>query len=269
MMVLTRFVSASAQDDKPEICLLDVSDVESEMEARSESQSNASPSSASHSNVLAWRWPVLILVGVTFGGLLFASVVVGSASSVKLQSSTVVNVKFAEELAAYNETVCTAISTLGACRVLLNFNHVWNTANADLCQQAMDAYTTDDVGVELALSKTSYILIYHDNVGYRFGQYISSGEFNFDTDPSTHWTVRQQTVDEVTAFRPMTMFMNVGWFKMHAMFIVLRTRPEPFPDSTANDVENCPDGCRANVWVRMKKQNGAWAIREVSVIKLE
>lgn len=165
---------------------------------------------------------------------------------------------------------CTSNSSEDTCKLLMNFNNVWNTANSEQCQKAMDMYTPKEIGVELALSKTSYVLIYHDNVGYRFGEYISSGEFNFDTDPATQWTVRQPTADEATAYRPMTMFMNVGWLKMHAMFLVLRSRPEGFPDSAANDVQNCPAGCRAELWIRMRKDiHGAWILREIAVIKLE
>lgn len=204
-------------------------------------------------------------------GLLCVGVFVRSIFSTSAGKGTGVAVTMAIEKQSKPVTdhICTSNSTDSACKFLLTFSAKWNTANAKACQEAMDTYVPQDIGVELALSKTSYILIYHENVGLRFGEYFSSGEFDFATDDSTHWTVRPFALDEVTASRPMTMFMDVGWFKMHAMFIVLRSRPGGFPGSRADDVENCPDGCRANVWVRMKKENGDWIVREVAVIKLE
>lgn len=264
-MVFAEAVAAFAQDGNPEVGLLNGSGDELDTDASSDEQRPYGVSQSPR------RWRALILSATMVLGLLCVGVVGRSASTTaavgKGATTSVVNA--ATKAQTVSDVICTSNSTEGTCALCANFALSWHTANAEKCQEAMDMYTTKDIGVELALSKTQYVLIYHGNVGYRFGEYFSSGEFNFKTDAATHWTVRQQGVDEVTAFRPMTMFMNVGWFKMHAMFLVLRSRPEGFPDSTAQTVENCPDGCRANVWLRLRKNNGVWAIREVAVIKLE
>jgi Flp pilus assembly protein TadG len=268
-MVFAQALAAFAQDDNPEVGLLNCSGDEVDTDASSDDEQR--PYGVSQPR-RRWRAALILSATMVVLGILCVGVVGRSASTTAAAgkgATSVQVVNAAIKAQTVSDLVCTSNSTEGTCKLLANFARSWHTANAEKCQEAMDMYTTRDIGVELALSKTQYVLIYHGNVGHRFGEYLSSGEFNFKTDAATHWTVRQQGVDEVTAFRPMTMFMNVGWFKMHAMFLVLRARPEGFPDSTAQTVENCPDGCRANVWLRLRKTNGVWVIREVAIIKLE
>jgi hypothetical protein len=173
------------------------------------------------------------------------------------------------------KTVCAVAKFKGACLLLARFDHAWLTPQADKeslpgCQVAMDSYARDAVDMEIGLTRTSYISIYHQNVGWRLGQYQASGEFNFWYRPNSTWTLTESGPDEVVAQHPLTVYMNLGWLKLKAMRLLMKPKSGGYPGSDVAELSNCPDPpfCPGQLRLRIARPSGNWTVAEVAVVKL-
>jgi len=161
------------------------------------------------------------------------------------------------------------------CNLMRNFGLVFDPVFPAQSQVAMDKYVPSNVNFVLALDRFQYILIYHQNLGKRLKEYMSSKQVSFEMVGVGTWKMTSVNSREFVAEHPLKMYVNLNFFTKGAMQIwpnLLKRQEAGFSDSRTTTLTNCPAGCAGKLSLKIVKQdNGAsssWRISEIAAIRL-
>merc|ERR1719422_951136 len=163
--------------------------------------------------------------------------------------------------------------------MLKKFCKLFDSNDPSTMQKAVDEYAdfaTKESGIEVALTKTRYYLMYHANVASKLKEYLPQGLFawKFGGDLTK---VEPSNKTEASVVRSGTITFDMGYSKRH-LFENLATRDLPkgqvFPYTKATKFDDC-DKCPAKMLFKVKlgglsgNATQGWKIVALKLIKLK
>uniref|UniRef100_A0A7S2MJL0 Uncharacterized protein n=1 Tax=Alexandrium andersonii TaxID=327968 RepID=A0A7S2MJL0_9DINO len=191
----------------------------------------------------------------------------GLAAGLKRQAEMV-----SEEVDADVESCTNGLQALtpdmdrGACAVVVGFERLWDTFDADKMQEAVDRFCKKDIDVQWALTNHSFYDMYGSNVQKRVKQFGG----HLDAKFHGHFKAVEAVPDKVVLERDgATLNLHLPRRRFQK---VLRTSSSGFPESHINHFDADCDGCSAMMHLVVEKTatkpDMEWEITEVQVIRV-
>lgn len=174
-----------------------------------------------------------------------------------------------EEKTENSSEACDEQLPEGVCNATEAFFDQWIPADPWSCQRAMDQYVVPNVGLELAMTRTQYVEIYHENVGMRFSQFQASGIFRFSW--ASNWSVdlEEENSSRIVVDRPILFTMRLGFLGLFQIKQVLRDMPEGFRGTDKKEVQDCVD-CPGIMRISLQEvSSGSWMITKLAMIECQ